>query len=56
MFSIFGIEMAQINNKNPCEIAEIFVLPPNEILALLRTITCVTGKPPINPEIIFPKP
>ena len=36
--------------------ADIFVLPPKLIFAELRTITCVTGKPPINPEITFPNP
>ena len=26
------------------------------MLAELRTITCVIGRPPINPDIIFPEP
>ena len=35
-------------------IAESFVRPPEFILAELRTITAVSGKPPIRPEIKFP--
>ena len=36
--------------------ADIFDFPPDCILAELLTITCVMGKPPIMPEIIFPVP
>ena len=32
------------------------VFPPDCIFAELLTITCVTGSPPIIPEMIFPAP
>ena len=36
--------------------ADVFVFAPKFMFAELRTITCVIGKPPINPEITFPNP
>lgn len=32
------------------------VLPPELMLAELRTMTCVTGRPPSRPETMFPIP
>ena len=48
--------MALINKNTPCKTADILVLPPKLIFAELLTITCVSGKPPINPDTILPNP
>ena len=56
MLSSPAMVSALINKNIPCKIVDAFVLPPKEIFAELLTITCVTGKPPINPEKIFPNP
>src|SRR5690606_5565061 len=56
LFNNLGIRITEINNKNPCRIVDNFDLPPDCTLAELLTITCVIGKPPINPEIMFPVP
>ena len=51
-----GIRTAVRISKTPCTIADSFVFPPAEIFAELRTITCVTGKPPKKPDKILPVP
>ena len=45
-----------ITNNTPWNIVDIFVLAPAFIFTELRTITDVTGIPPIRPEIKFPYP
>ena len=52
----WGILNAQINKRKPWMMAEYFDFPPDWILAELRTITCVIGRPPINPEMMLPIP
>ena len=47
---------ALINKNKPCKIADSFDFPPKEILAELRTITWVNGRPPISPDTMFPRP
>ena len=44
------------DNKMPCMKADSFVLPPALILAEVLTITAVSGRPPIMPEMKFPSP
>ena len=55
-FKNIGIEITLTNNKTPCVIVESFVSPPLIAFADERTITCVTGKPPIKPAKEFPTP
>ena len=47
---------AHTNKKIPCMMADNLLLAPKDMLAELRTITCVTGKPPIKPDNMLPKP
>ena len=51
-----GIVTIDATKSIPCITAAILVFPPDCMLAELRTITCVTGKPPIIPDAIFPIP
>ena len=46
----------QTNKSKPCNIADNLLLAPATILALLRTITAVTGKPPNKADAEFPIP
>ena len=42
--------------STPCRIVDNLERPPNAMFAELRTITCVTGSPPIRPETMLPSP
>ena len=55
-FSTPGMSITNASSKTPCIMAAIFVLPPEATFAELRTITEVTGRPPINPATILPTP
>ena len=54
LFINVGISSTNKNKKTPCNIAETLLLAPEATLAELRTITDVSGNPPINPLIILP--
>ena len=56
IFKRLAIVRALNKRKKPCRMADIFVFAPKVILAVLRTITYVTGSPPIKPESKLPKP
>ena len=56
IFSIPPMLIALISKNTPCSIADSLVFAPKVIFAELRTITWVTGKPPIRPETILPRP
>ena len=56
IFNSVGIKITEISNRKPWIIAESLVLPLDCMLAELRTITCVIGKPPIKPDTILPAP
>ena len=46
-----GTVTTAASSSTPCRIAETFERAPDWMLAELRTMTCVTGSPPMRPEI-----
>ena len=56
LFNKLGIAMTQTNKNTPWSMAENLDFAPELTFALLRTMTLVTGKPPIKPASILPKP
>ena len=54
--STAGINATDNNNHRPCMIVDALVSAPDITLAEDRTITEVTGKPPIMPETMLPLP
>ncbi len=44
------------SSSTPCRMADSFDLAPDWMLAELRTMTCVTGNPPMSPETTLPRP
>ena len=55
-FRMLGTRITDTSSKTPCTMAASLVRPPDWMLAELRTMTCVTGRPPIRPEKMLPVP